>query len=186
MVAAVDLLTGLARRAQAGDPEALQSFVQASYDQVWRFCAVLVGEDAAHDSAQETFVRAVRSLNRFREESSAQTWLLAIARHVCVDELRRGSRRGRRVAPMEDVRAPVLADPAAEMALTDLLGHLDLERRAAFVLTQVVGLSYAEAAKVCDCPVGTIRSRLARARSDLVAMLAQANKDSRPGRPSPA
>jgi DNA-directed RNA polymerase specialized sigma24 family protein len=88
--------------------------------------------------------------------------------------------------PMEDVRETVLTDPAAEMALTDLLGHLHPERRAAFVLTQVVGLSYAEAAKVCHCPVGTIRSRLARARSELVAMFAQANKDSQPGRPSPA
>jgi RNA polymerase sigma-70 factor (ECF subfamily) len=52
-----------------------------------------------------------------------------------------------------------------------LVAALEPERREAFVLTQVVGLSYAEAAEVCACPVGTIRSRVARARADLVAAL---------------
>jgi RNA polymerase sigma-70 factor (ECF subfamily) len=52
--------------------------------------------------------------------------------------------------------------------LTALLPALDGDRREAFVLTQIVGLSYAEAAEVCDCPVGTIRSRVARARAELI------------------
>jgi RNA polymerase sigma-70 factor (ECF subfamily) len=60
------------------------------------------------------------------------------------------------------------ADPAESVALRGLLDVLDPDRREAFVLTQVVGLSYAEAADVCNCPVGTIRSRVARARADLV------------------
>jgi RNA polymerase sigma-70 factor (ECF subfamily) len=53
----------------------------------------------------------------------------------------------------------------------DLMAALDPDRRAAFVLTQMLGCSYAEAAAICDCPVGTIRSRVARAREDLDAML---------------
>ena len=56
----------------------------------------------------------------------------------------------------------------------DIQDVIDPDRRVAFVLTQVVGLSYAEAAEVCDCPVGTIRSRVARARADLVARLGEA------------
>jgi RNA polymerase sigma-70 factor (ECF subfamily) len=52
-----------------------------------------------------------------------------------------------------------------------LLAGLEPERRAAFVLTQMIGCSYAEAAAICGCPVGTIRSRVARAREDLAAMM---------------
>ena len=61
------------------------------------------------------------------------------------------------------------ADHAEGIALEALLDALDADRREAFVLTQLVGLSYAEAADVAGCPVGTIRSRVARARDDLVA-----------------
>ncbi|MBO0876760.1 MAG: hypothetical protein J2P19_25575 [Pseudonocardia sp.] len=58
------------------------------------------------------------------------------------------------------------------MALHAVLDGLDPDRRLAFLLTQLLGLSYLEAAQVCGCPVGTIRSRVARARDDLVAQLA--------------
>ena len=87
-MSAVDPLTWLALQARAGDADALGAFVGTSYEQVWRLCATLVGVQEADDTSQETFVRAVRSLPQFRGESSARTWLLAIARHVCVDELR--------------------------------------------------------------------------------------------------
>jgi RNA polymerase sigma-70 factor (ECF subfamily) len=64
-----------------------------------------------------------------------------------------------------------VADHAGSVAVRALIADLETERREAFVLTQVLGLSYAEAADVCSCPVGTIRSRVARARADLVAGL---------------
>ena len=64
------------------------------------------------------------------------------------------------------------AEPGAQAVADELLAALEPDRRAAFVLTQMLGCSYAEAAAVCDCPVGTIRSRVARAREDLDAMLA--------------
>ncbi len=54
-----------------------------------------------------------------------------------------------------------------------LVAGLEPDRRAAFVLTQMIGCSYAEAAAICDCPVGTIRSRVARAREDLITMMAE-------------
>jgi RNA polymerase sigma-70 factor (ECF subfamily) len=59
--------------------------------------------------------------------------------------------------------------------LEDMLTQIDDDRREAFVLTQVVGLSYDEAAGVLDCPIGTIRSRVSRARSDLAAIVARAD-----------
>jgi RNA polymerase sigma-70 factor (ECF subfamily) len=61
-----------------------------------------------------------------------------------------------------------VGDPSGEVALYDLLAGLDPDRRAAFVLTQVLGHSYAEAATICGCEVGTIRSRVSRARGDLI------------------
>ena len=61
--------------------------------------------------------------------------------------------------------------PDEAVLLRSLVTTLDLDRREAFVLTQLLGLSYAEAAAVCGCPVGTIRSRVARAREDLVAAM---------------
>jgi RNA polymerase sigma-70 factor, ECF subfamily len=73
--------------------------------------------------------------------------------------------RARSLTPAERVAA----DPAEAVTVRALLAALDPQRREAFVLTQLVGLSYAEAAEVCGCPVGTIRSRVARARADLVA-----------------
>ena len=64
-------------------------------------------------------------------------------------------------------------EPGAQTTVDLLLAALDPDRRAAFVLTQLLGCSYAEAAQVCDCPIGTIRSRVARAREDLDAMLSE-------------
>jgi RNA polymerase sigma-70 factor (ECF subfamily) len=168
----MDHLTRLAHRARTGDEGALDAFVDGTYEQVWRFCAGLLDEQSADDLAQETFVRAVRALSRYRGDASARTWLLAIARHVCLDELRaRGRRRRGGEVPRGTSGVPPVADASQESVVADLLGRLEPDRRIAFVLTQVLGLSYDEAARACGCPTGTIRSRVARAREDLLKLL---------------
>ncbi len=168
----VDALDLLAREAQAGDEVALRRFVDASYDQVWRLCAAVVDEQGADDLAQETFVRAVRALSGFSGRSSARTWLLAVARNTCMDELRARTRRRRRDRALAFVPVEAEAPDASRLpVLTDLLSRIEPDRRTAFVLTRVLGLDYREAADVCACPVGTIRSRVARARADLVALI---------------
>lgn len=144
----------------------MREFVAATQRDVWRFCAALVGDGEASDAAQETFIRAWRSTPTFRGESSAMTWLLAIARRACFEATRR--RRRRPTPAVIDDRA-VAADRLHEVDVDDMLGRLDPDRRAALVLTQILGLSYDEAAEVCGCPVGTIRSRVARGRADLLA-----------------
>ncbi len=180
--AAVDDLTRLAHAARVGEPGALESLIEASYDQVRRFCGALAGREAADDLAQETYVRCVRGLRRFRGDASALTWLLSIARHVCLDELRSRGRRKAATGLAGDPAGRVVPDVAEEAAVADLFARLDPDRRAAFVLTQVFGMAYAEASMVCGCPVGTIRSRVARAREDLVAMLKDDNQARRGGR----
>jgi RNA polymerase sigma-70 factor, ECF subfamily len=173
MVAAVDPLTRLAYGARAGDAADLEAFVEAAYGQVWQLCGSLVDDQSADDLAQETFIRAVRTLPRFRGDASARTWLLAIARHACMDELRaRGRRRRRDASLVASATADTAPDAGEEIGVADLVRRLDPDRRAAFVLTQMLGLSYEETARVCGCPVGTIRSRVARARADLLALLA--------------
>ena len=126
----------------------------------------------ADDVTQEVFLRAYRALPAFRGDSSARTWLLSIARRTCADAVRDLRRRRRLAAVME--RPVTEPDFARSVSVEALLDGLDPERRVAFVLTQVIGLSYVEAAEVCDCPIGTIRSRVARARADLVARLGAA------------
>ncbi|WP_432160558.1 sigma-70 family RNA polymerase sigma factor [Streptomyces sp. NRRL F-5630] len=176
--------TAWALAARAGDREAADAFVRALHRDVVRYVAHLSADpQAAEDLAQDTFLRALRTLHRFEGRSSARTWLLAIARRAVVDDFRRAGAR------------PLLADtddwcltvernqptglPGFEdgVALQDLLAALPYDRRQAFVLTQLLGLSYAEAAREAGCPIGTVRSRVARARSALTRRLEQGEEE---------
>lgn len=174
----MDEWTRLACAARGGaDRQALDAFVRVTHRDVWRLCAHLGDADRADDLAQETFLRVIGSLPGFRGESSVRAWLFSIVRHVVADDIAaRRRRRGREWPPGLDDRPDALAnatspDHQGSVALEHLLGCLDPDRRAAFVLTQVLGYSYAEAAEACDVPVGTVRSRVARARLVLTAML---------------
>ncbi|AGL18072.1 sigma-70 family RNA polymerase sigma factor [Actinoplanes sp. N902-109] len=172
-----DEVTRWALAAGRGDEAAAAAFIRATQRQVWRFLHHLAGPADVEDLTQETYLRALRSLPAFAARSSARTWLFTIARRVAADHVRTAVSRPR-IAATEDWQAA--ADSAAapgrprfedEVVLRDLLNRLAPERREAFVATQLIGLSYAEAAAVCDCPVGTIRSRVARAREDLMLLL---------------
>lgn len=168
-------ITDWALAAKAGDTAAAAQFIRATQPQVRRMLACLASSREAEDLTQETYLRAMRALPRFAARSSARTWLYAIARRVAADHLRTVAARPK-VAEVADWHAAVDARDGAVrfddyVVLRQLLERLSPERRLAFVVTQVLGLSYAEAAEVCDCPVGTIRSRVARARDDLVAAL---------------
>jgi RNA polymerase sigma-70 factor (ECF subfamily) len=172
-IPAVDEWTRLAYAARGGaDGHALESFVRATQRDVWRLCAHLGDRDRADDLTQETYVRVLRSLPAFRGESSVRAWLFSIVRRVVADDI--AARQRRRREHWETAHlATESPDHQGSVALEHLLGCLDPERRAAFVLTQVLGYSYAEAADACEVPVGTIRSRVARARSVLTALLGE-------------
>ncbi len=133
---------------------------------MWRLCFYLGDPEVAEDLVQDTYLRAWRSLPRFRADSSAHTWVLAIARRVAADHVR-SARRKRRIAELPPPE-PASPDETGAVDVGLLMAGLDEDRRLAMYLTQTLGLSYGEAAVVCGCPVGTIRSRVARARSELV------------------
>ena len=165
----LDPVTEWALAAADGDPAAEAAFVRHTQADVWRLAASLVDPQAADDLVQETYLRAFRALPSFRAESSARTWLLGIARRVCADHLRAVTRRRRLDALLaRDHHTGIEADPTGAVDAADLLRRLSPERRSALVLTRVLGLSYEEAAAVEGVPVGTIRSRVARARADLI------------------
>jgi RNA polymerase sigma-70 factor (ECF subfamily) len=175
----VDDLTQMALAAAGGDRVAVAAFVRRTQPEVWRVCARLGDRAEADDLTQEVYLRALPALAGFRADSSARTWLLQIVRHVCADHVRRATRRRALVDRLVQRGDPAEMTPArtGEVDLDDAVGALEPDRRAAFVLTQVAGLSYAEAAEVCDVPVGTIRSRVARARVDLLDALTEVDED---------
>jgi RNA polymerase sigma-70 factor (ECF subfamily) len=173
-------LTALALRARSGDRRAATELVSGTYQQVWRMLVVLSDRRVAEDLTQETYARAFRSLPGFRAESSVRAWLLSIGRRVAADHL-----RSARIRPQldpslgpDDATVVAAGDLSESVALRALVELLDPDRRLAFVLTQMIGLSYREAADVCECPIGTIRSRVARAREDLAAEMAEPGETS--------
>ncbi|MFK0121092.1 sigma-70 family RNA polymerase sigma factor [Streptomyces sp. NPDC090994] len=177
--------TAWALAARGGDPDAADHFVRALHGDVLRYVTYLSGDpQAAHDLAQDTFARAFGSLRHFEGRASARTWLLSIARRAVADSLRRAAVRPRitdavdwRTA-QERTQPPGLPGFDEGVALHGLLEHLPDERREAFLLTQVVGLSYEEAAGFVGCPIGTVRSRVSRARATLERLVREAETPS--------
>ena len=167
-----DHLDELALRAAHGDRVALSDLVRGTQADIWRLCAHLVDRQSADDLTQDVYARAITALPRFRGDSPVRLWLLGIARHVCVDEVRRRTRRRRIGSRRDRDVAEISPDASGEVDLDELLAGLDPDQRSAFVLTQVLGLRYAEAAEALGVPVGTIRSRVSRAREHLVTALA--------------
>jgi RNA polymerase sigma-70 factor (ECF subfamily) len=173
-----DSLNTLAMLAQRGDRRALSRFVETSQADVWRYCAYLTDTQTADDVTQDTYARAIGSLHRFRGDCDAKVWLLTIARRACADHIRSRTRRRNLMQRLQSGRHDEVAGPAHALELTQLVAVLDPDRRDAFVLTQVLGLGYHEAAEICGCPVGTIRSRVARARTDIIQAMSSGDQQS--------
>lgn len=167
-------LSQLATEARAGDRVALDSLVRRLQTDVWRFCVHLTHSDEADDLAQESLLRIVSNLHRW-ERGPVKSWALGVTRNVCLEHLRKRSRR--RTDPTADAgqfeHAPDRHGLAETAHLLSLLPH---DQREAIVLTQILGLSYSEAADIVGCPIGTIRSRVARGRDDLSVAIGTARR----------
>ncbi|HQF94722.1 MAG TPA: sigma-70 family RNA polymerase sigma factor [Microthrixaceae bacterium] len=155
----------LLRRSAEGDRIALGRLVEQTTPDVWRLCTSLGSAGEIDDLVQETYLRMIRSMPGYRGDAPVRLWILAIARNVCADHVRRRQRQRRLIGRLTEryVSDSVPPPPDPHPWLDDL----SPERREAFVLTQVLDLSYEDAASIAGCPVGTIRSRVHRAREDL-------------------
>jgi RNA polymerase sigma-70 factor (ECF subfamily) len=171
-----ETVTGWAVAAQRGDHAAAASFIRATTGPLRRLLSYLADPGEVDDLVQETYLRAFAALPRFGRRSPARLWLFAIARNVAADQVRRNQRRPRDGGGdwerELDTRRAAPA-PAGLVELRAAIASLDRDRREAFVLTRIAGLSYEDAAHACGCPVGTIRSRVSRARAELIAALAE-------------
>lgn len=156
------------RAAASGDEAAFTALMRATQPHVWRFLRHLLGdEELAADVTQETFIRVHHALGRFRHQSRFSTWLFKIARNAAVDEQRRGARRQR----LHDAiaRPRPAADASLGTEVRAALASLSPRLREAFVLVEVFGQPYQDAAEVLGVPTGTVKSRVFRARLELVS-----------------
>jgi RNA polymerase sigma-70 factor, ECF subfamily len=163
-------------RLRAGDRRAFEELVLTHQHRVYGLALRMLGNVAeAQDVAQEAFLRAHRALGDFRGDARLSTWLYAIVSRLCLNRLggseRRLVRHGEEtLARLVDARpGPEQALERGELedALHRAIGELPEERRIVVVLRDVEGLAYEEIAEILELPVGTVRSRLHRARLDL-------------------
>jgi RNA polymerase sigma-70 factor (ECF subfamily) len=171
----------LIQTAQHGDLDSFNTLILHYQDMVFNVALRILGdEDLAEDAAQEAFISAFRSINTFRG-GSFKAWLMRTVTNACYDELRRQKRRP--TTPLEpesrdgeEVDSPRwLADPnltpseqfeadELEHAIQHCLDMLPADFRTVVVLADVQGMDYSEVATAAKVPLGTIKSRLARAR----------------------
>lgn len=165
----------LVAAAQAGDMDAFERLVRAHADAVYGHALRFFGDpQAAEDVMQEVWVKVYRSLGSFDERSAFSTWLFRITRNVCLDMFRAGKRRPMPVDPV-DLVAGLSPDHAQGVvdaaALEEAMRALQPEDREALGSVTIFGLSYADAATELGVPVGTVKSRVFRARRTLLATL---------------
>lgn len=164
----VQELDELALAARDGNRLALDRFTRETLPLVQSLCRHLGDPDTVEDLVQETYARMMRSLPNFRGDGAAKSWLLRIARNTCADSTR-SRRRSRARTSFLEVPDAHAAPAEGWPEVTSVVASLAVDRRQAFVLTQILNLPYQEAAEILDCPIGTVRSRVARAREDLLA-----------------
>ncbi|SEQ59825.1 RNA polymerase sigma-70 factor, ECF subfamily [Solimonas aquatica] len=176
----------LVERAQAGDARAFELLVRKYQHKIVQLVSRLVGEADAPDVAQESFIRAWRALAGFRGQSAFYTWLYRIgintAKNHLVSRGRRPSDQDIDIADAElyghtehlsDVDTPeatLLSDEIRD-AVTATIAKLPPDLRRAITLRELEGLSYEEIAEIMDCPIGTVRSRIFRAREAIDTVL---------------
>jgi RNA polymerase sigma-70 factor, ECF subfamily len=171
------------KRAQRGEPAACTALVRRYQQQVGALVSRMLtpsGRRASvEDVAQETFLRVFRALSGWETGGSARlsTWILTIAARVAIDELRK---RPPTEPPLDPVRAtqpPPVELRSLGRAIERALAELAPEYRAAFVLREFHELSYEEIGRALDIDIGTVKSRLSRARAELRVALAEVHDE---------
>jgi RNA polymerase sigma-70 factor (ECF subfamily) len=176
----------LVERAQSGDRRAFELLVRKYQYKIVQLVSRLVGDADAPDVAQDTFIKAWRALNGFRGQSAFYTWLYRIGINTAKNHL---VARGRRPSnqdidvedaeqfghteQMSDVDTPeaVLLSEEIKQKVTETIAKLPPDLRQAITLRELEGLSYEEIAEVMNCPIGTVRSRIFRAREAIDVVL---------------
>jgi RNA polymerase sigma-70 factor (ECF subfamily) len=162
-----------------GDISAFGTLVQKYQDRIYTLCRyILENQDDANDAAQDTFVKAYQGLKSFKPTSSFYTWLYRIAVNTCLDHKRKYSLHSLFFSKdfeehidnyPSHAPSPEAAYVAKQsmQALQAALNSLSTKLRVVIVLNELEGLSYEEIAEVLDVSIGTVKSRISRAREEL-------------------
>ena len=180
---------GLEDRAIAGDQDAFEQLVLDNQNKVYSLAVRLTGSrEEGADLAQEAFLKAWQGMPSFQGESSFSTWVYRLATNVCIDFLRRQKRRREveDVASLDDEDrtwaepADYSQDPQQQLERSELrravergLAALPEHQRQVLVMRELSGLSYQEIAQALEADMGTVKSRIARARLALRKILAE-------------
>ncbi|MFT7585697.1 MAG: RNA polymerase sigma-70 factor (ECF subfamily) [Cellvibrionaceae bacterium] len=171
--------SNLVKRAKAGDTRAFEALVNQHARYVYTLTnRLLPNAQEAEDLAQETFIRAWRSLGTFRGDSQFRTWLYRIATNLCYNRLPSLKQELAALDPDDDVMSGMIPDknPRAEQQvmraeqqteLKDVIDTLPESYRLLVILRHVHDLSYAEIAQITDLPLGTVKTGIFRARKML-------------------
>jgi RNA polymerase sigma-70 factor, ECF subfamily len=163
------------RRFKDGDLSAFEEFVRKNEDRIYNLCRYMLSDASdAQDAAQDTFLKAYKGLKDFRPDASLSTWLYRIAVNTCLDQRKKSRYSRLRAGEIpDDLPSP---DPSPEgsyhakrnaEALRAALRKLPEKLRSAIILREIEGLAYEEIATVLDISMGTVKSRIARARDEL-------------------
>lgn len=177
----------LVRRAKDGDQDAFAQLMQASQARIYNLTLRMTGDPQdALDLSQEAFFNAWKGLKFFKGDSAFSTWVYRLANNVCIDHLRKRSRRQNVNLPMpadpEDDSLPEVPDERyrpdtrleqqeTRRAVRAGLARLSDEHRQVLVMRELSGLSYQEIGDILDLEAGTVKSRIARARLALRKIL---------------
>lgn len=176
----------LVKRTLRGDNQAFEELVHTYQNKVYTLAYRYMGnEDDAYDMSQEAFIKAFRSLRSYKGDASFGTWIYRITTNVCLDELRH---RKRRVVPLS-LDEPLATKDGSELErdvadsslavdkiyeqkefsqhIQLLLDEMKPEHKSVIVLRDMMDLSYEEIAVVLECSIGTVKSRISRARNIL-------------------
>lgn len=162
--------------AQKGNSDAFSHLIEVYQRPVFNLCYRMLGDpDEAEDAAQETFLRAYNGLKRYDNQRPFSTWLLSIAAHYCIDQIRRRRLTTFSMDSLPDLDPPDLG-PGPESAasyseeqrhIRTLLSVLGPQDRAAVVMLYWYDFSYEEIAEALSLTVSAVKSRLHRARLEL-------------------
>lgn len=167
-------------RALAGDILAFEELVEPNQKRIYNLCLRMMrNPQDAEDMAQEALLKAWRNLRNFKFKAAFSTWLHRIAVNTCLDAIRRRKESAKSIQELDE-QGISIPDPSSggfdekvvvQNHIQTALTQLDANSRSVIVLYDVQGYSYEEIASILVCPVGTVRSRLSRARKKMLTIL---------------
>jgi RNA polymerase sigma-70 factor (ECF subfamily) len=178
----------LLERSKTGDIAAFEMLIEAYQKKIFNLAYRMIGNyDDAGDLAQEAMIRIFKSISNFKEQSSLSTWIYRITTNVCLDEIRK--KKNRKVLSLDeeihaddgDMQRQIMSDDPLpdelmekkelQQIIISAIESLPEDQRLVIMLRDIQELSYDEIARVLDCPAGTVKSRINRARFALKNVL---------------